>query len=150
MIFIQIRQLYISNLSNLCHFPELNAVTPLKFVYTPVHGVGQPYAEAAFAAFKFQPFFSVLEQKDPDPEFSTVKYPNPEEGKETLECAIATANKNNADFIIATDPDADRFALAERDTTNSSQTGWTILTGNQLGALLGKESLSIEKNEIVC
>ncbi|CAF1413927.1 unnamed protein product [Adineta ricciae] len=133
----KIRDLYMSNLSKLCFFPELNSSTPLKFVYTPVHGVGQPYAERAFAAFHFQPFISVDEQKNPDPNFSTVKYPNPEEGKETLECAIRTANKHNADFIIATDPDADRFALAERDTSGSSETGWRILSGNQLGALLG-------------
>jgi len=140
------------NLSNSCYFPELNASTPLKFVYTPVHGVGQPYAELAFSVFKFQPFISVDKQKDPDPNFSTVKYPNPEEGKETLECAIETANQNNADFILATDPDADRFALAERDTTGSSETGWRILSGNQLGTLLGKNSfysnklISIDKN----
>lgn len=126
-----------ANLSKLCHFPEINAVTPLKFVYTPVHGVGQPYAEGAFRVFQFKPFISVDEQKSPDPDFPTVKYPNPEEGKETLECAIRTANKNNADFIIATDPDADRFALAERDPNNSTGTGWRILSGNQLGALLG-------------
>ncbi|CAF2044111.1 unnamed protein product [Rotaria magnacalcarata] len=133
----KICDLYIKNLSNLCYFPELNAKTELKFVYTPVHGVGQQFAEKAFAAFKFQPFISVDEQKNPDPDFPTVKYPNPEEGKETLECAIKTANKNNADFILATDPDADRFALAERDTQATTQTGWRILSGNQLGALLG-------------
>ncbi|CAF1567892.1 unnamed protein product [Rotaria sp. Silwood1] len=61
---------------------------------------------------------------------------NPEEGNETLECAIAIANKKNADFIIPTDSDADRFALTERDITGSTQTSWRILTGNQLGALL--------------
>ncbi|CAF4771219.1 unnamed protein product, partial [Rotaria sp. Silwood2] len=59
------------------------------------------------------------------------------EGNETPECAIAIANKNNADFIISTDSDADRFALIERDITGSAQTGWRILTGNLLGALLG-------------
>ncbi|CAF1034333.1 unnamed protein product [Rotaria sordida] len=133
----KICDLYIKNVSNLCCFPELNANTELKFVYTPVHGVGQVYAEKAFSAFKFQPFISVDEQKRPDPDFPTVKYPNPEEGKETLECAIRVANKTNADFILATDPDADRFALAERDTQGTSQTGWNILSGNQLGALLG-------------
>jgi phosphomannomutase len=140
-----------TNLSKLCSFPEMNATTPLKFVYTPVHGVGQPYAEGAFVAFKFQPFISVDKQKDPDPNFSTVKYPNPEEGKETLECAIETANQNNADFIIATDPDADRFALAERGTTSTSetQTGWRILSGNQLGALLGKYSIHSKEKEFL-
>lgn len=133
----QIRDLYMKNLSNLCYFPEINSKTSLKFVYTPVHGVGQIYAEQAFSVFRFKPFISVEEQKKPDPDFPTVKYPNPEEGKETLECAIRTANENNADFILATDPDADRFALAERDTQGISQTGWNILSGNQLGTLLG-------------
>lgn len=133
----QIKDLYFKNLKKLSYFPEMNQSTPLKFVYTPVHGVGQPYAEQAFQVFQFKPFISVEQQKYPDPEFSTVKYPNPEEGKETLELAIETANKHKADFIIATDPDADRFALAERDPTQQSQTGWNILSGNQLGALLG-------------
>jgi len=133
----QIKNLYFEHLSKQCYFPEINRSTPLKFVYTPVHGVGQPYAEKAFQVFQFQPFISVEQQKYADPEFSTVKYPNPEEGKETLELAIQTANQHNAQFIIANDPDADRFALAERDTTQQSQTGWNILSGNQLGALLG-------------
>ena len=127
-----------SELVKLAYFPEVNAVTPLKFVYTPLHGVGQPYAERAFAAFKLPPLISVQEQSAPDPNFSTVKYPNPEEGKEALEYAIRTANEHNADIILCTDPDADRFALAERDTKGNSESGWRIITGNQLGALLGK------------
>ena len=122
-----------SNLSGLCSFPDLNGSSDLKFVYTPVHGVGQSFAEKAFEQFHFRPFISVEEQKDPDPNFSTVKYPNPEEGKETLECAIRTANREKANFILATDPDADRFALAER----KDQHNWKILSGNQLGSLLG-------------
>jgi phosphoglucomutase / phosphopentomutase len=129
---------YMSNLSNLCSFADINRHTPLKFVYTPVHGVGQPFAQRAFATFHLPPFISVDAQKDVDPNFSTVKYPNPEEGKETLQCAIHTANESQADFIIANDPDADRFALAQRDTDGSSQSGWTVLSGNQLGALLGR------------
>jgi phosphomannomutase len=89
-------------MSNLCFFPEINASTPLKFVYIPVHGVGLPYAEDAFLVFQFRPFISIEKQKNPDPNFSIVKYPNPEEGKETLECAIQIANENNANFILAT------------------------------------------------
>jgi phosphomannomutase len=129
-----------SELLKLSYFPEVNAATQLKFVYTPIHGVGQPYAERAFATFKFPPFISVQAQSTPDPEFSTVKYPNPEEGKETLACAIQTANEHKADFILSTDPDADRFALAERNTKGDNTSDWRILTGNQLGALLGKFS----------
>ncbi|CAF5141592.1 unnamed protein product, partial [Rotaria sp. Silwood1] len=92
----------------------------IKMSSCPAHGIGQSYAKRVFVAFKFQPFISS----------------NPEEGNETLECAIAIANKKNADFIIPTDSDADRFALTERDITGSTQTSWRILTGNQLGALL--------------
>jgi phosphomannomutase len=125
----------------------VNAIAPLKFVYTPVHGVGQPYAERAFAAFKFPPFISVKEQSSPDPNFSTVKYPNPEEGKETFACAIRTANEHKADFILSTDPDADRFALAERDTKGNNESEWRIFTGNQLGALLGKISYMINRKK---
>ncbi|CAF5064833.1 unnamed protein product, partial [Rotaria sp. Silwood1] len=54
------------------------------------------------------------------------------------------SNKNNADFIIPTDSDADRFALTETDITGSTQTGWRILTGNQLGALLVKDFTTID------
>jgi phosphomannomutase len=76
-----------------------------------------------------------------------VKYPNPEEGKETLACAIRTANEHKADFIVSTDPDADRFALAERDTKGNNESEWRILTGNQLGALLGKISYMINRKK---
>jgi len=141
LIFIflfKISDLYMSELSKLSNFSEINAITPLKFVYTPMHGVGQPYAERAFATFKFPPFISVKKQSAPDPEFSTVKYPNPEEGTEALACAIQTANEHKADIILATDPDADRFALAEKDTKGHTDSGWRIFTGNQMGALLGK------------
>ncbi|CAF2913477.1 unnamed protein product [Rotaria sp. Silwood2] len=128
--YAQIRDLYI-HISNLCYFSEFNASTPLKLVYTSVHGIGQSYAEQAFVAFTFQLFISS----------------NLEEGNETPECAIAIANKNNADFIIPTDSDADRFALIERDITGSAQTGWRILTGNLLGALLGNLPFYLNADE---
>ena len=125
------------DLSKLSFFPELNKKSEMKFVYTPVHGVGQQYVLRAFEQFQFSNLISVDKQKNPDPNFPTVKYPNPEEGKETLECAIQTANENQADFILANDPDADRFALAERDSTDFDKKRWRILSGNQLGTLLG-------------
>lgn len=104
-------------------------------VYTPVHGVGQFYAEKAFEYFKLNKFISVDEQKEPNGDFPTVKYPNPEEGKETLECSIKTAEANGADLIVANDPDADRFAVAEKDSNSGK---WIVLSGNQLGTLLGE------------
>lgn len=54
------------------------------------------------------------EQKDPDPEFPTVKFPNPEEGKSSLQLSIKTANANGSTVILANDPDADRLAVAEK------------------------------------
>lgn len=56
----------------------------MKIVHTSVHGVGHTFVQAAFKAFDLQPPFAVQEQKDPDPEFPTVKYPNPEEGEGVL------------------------------------------------------------------
>lgn len=60
-----------------------------------------------------QPYIPVVEQIDPDPEFSTVKFPNPEEGKSTLNLALATASRSHSSVVLANDPDADRLACAE-------------------------------------
>lgn len=64
--------------------------------------------------YLFQPFITVEEQKLPDPEFSTVKFPNPEEGKSALDLSIKLADKNNSSIILANDPDADRLACATK------------------------------------
>lgn len=63
---------------------SVNRETKVKFVHTSVHGVGHEFVQSAFKAFGFAPPEAVPEQKDPDPEFPTVKYPNPEEGKGVL------------------------------------------------------------------
>lgn len=62
-----------------------------------------------------QPFIVVEEQKDPDPEFPTVKFPNPEEGKSALNLSMKTADDNGSTIILANDPDADRLACAIKD-----------------------------------
>ena len=82
---------------------------------------------------RFKPFIGVEEQIDPDPEFSTVKFPNPEEGKATLNLALATATRNHSTIVLANDPDADRLACAELQPNGE----WKVFTGNELGALLG-------------
>lgn len=61
-----------------------------------------------------QPFVPVKEQMVPDPEFPTVKFPNPEEGKSALDLSFKTANENGSSVILANDPDADRLAVAEK------------------------------------
>ena len=63
---------------------ESNSKTTLKFVHTSFHGVGHDYVQLAFQVFGFKPPIPVPEQKDPDPDFSTVKCPNPEEGESVL------------------------------------------------------------------
>jgi phosphomannomutase len=98
-----------------------------------MHGVGLPFAQKAFQAFCLKPFTIVKEQAEPDPEFPTVTYPNPEEGKGALKCAMETANLNFCNVILANDPDADRLAVAEKQSDGS----WYLFNGNEIGALLG-------------
>ncbi len=64
--------------------------------------------------FLLQNFISVIEQQEPDPDFPTVKFPNPEEGKSALNLSFETADKNGSTIVLANDPDADRFAVAEK------------------------------------
>ena len=73
----------------------------------------------------------VQEQFDPNPDFPTVKYPNPEEGSSALQLAMATAQAQSADYIFANDPDADRFLVAQRTGTGE----WKIFNGNEMAAI---------------
>ncbi|XP_048789578.1 glucose 1,6-bisphosphate synthase [Lagopus muta] len=123
---------YMEDLKKICYHRELNMQTNLKFVHTSFHGVGHDYVQWAFKAFGFQPPIPVPEQKDPDPDFSTVKCPNPEEGESVLELSLRLAERENAKVVVATDPDADRLAVAEQ------QNGcWKVFTGNEMAALFG-------------
>ena len=74
----------LNTFSPLCLCRELNTKSPLKFVHSAFHGVGHKYVQLAFRAFGFPPPIPVPEQKDPDPEFSTLSCPNPEEGESVL------------------------------------------------------------------
>uniref|UniRef100_A0A673CDL4 Phosphoglucomutase 2 n=1 Tax=Sphaeramia orbicularis TaxID=375764 RepID=A0A673CDL4_9TELE len=105
----------------------------VKIVHTSVHGVGHAFVQSAFKAFDLHPPYAVEEQKDPDPEFPTVKYPNPEEGEGVLTLSFALAEKEGATVVLANDPDADRLAMAEKQESGQ----WRVFTGNELGALLG-------------
>jgi len=127
-----VKQLYFAELSKRCILDDANTKTALKFTYTPVHGVGAASIKQAFEMLKLQPFVAVEEQIRPDPYFSTVTFPNPEE-RDTLKLALATASKNRSTVILANDPDADRLACAELQPTGL----WKIFTGNELGCLLG-------------
>lgn len=86
---------------------------PSKFVYTPMHGVGHATMSKLCASLGIDGIITVLEQEQPDPDFSTVKFPNPEENG-ALDLAMKTADNSGVTLIVANDPDADRFAAAEK------------------------------------
>jgi phosphomannomutase len=114
--------------------PPPRSAAWLRFVYTPLHGVAGRLALRAFEQAGFPAPDVVAAQFEPDPEFPTVNFPNPEEPG-TLDLALAQARRSAADLVIANDPDGDRLAVAVPDADVPG--GWRILTGDQLGALLG-------------
>lgn len=113
---------------------KINESNDVKFVYSAMHGVGYPYVELAFKSSRFHPVHPVEEQQFADPEFSTVKFPNPEEGKSCLKLSMELAEKIGSTVILANDPDADRLACAEFQEESKN---WKVFTGNELGSLLG-------------
>jgi phosphomannomutase len=106
----------------------------LRFTYTPLHGVAAGLALRAFEQAGFAEPDVVEAQRDPDPDFPTVAFPNPEEPG-ALDLALAQARRSAADLVIASDPDGDRLAVAVPD--RGAAGGWRALTGDQVGALLG-------------
>ncbi len=103
----------------------------LKLVYTPLHGTGKMLGEKALKQAGFEKFVLVPEQAVADPDFTTIKSPNPEEHS-AFEYAIRLGEKEGADLLIATDPDADRLGAAVRMPNGDYQ----VLTGNQLGSIM--------------
>lgn len=103
----------------------------LKIVFSPIHGTGGVLVPRALEMYGFQNVTVVEEQAEPDGNFPTVVYPNPEE-HEALTLALAKAKEIDADLVMATDPDADRVGIAVKN----DQGDFVLLNGNQTGTLL--------------
>ena len=101
-------------------------------VYTAMHGVGWKTLQSVFGTAGFVEPIAVLAQRDPDPAFPTVAFPNPEEPG-ALDIAIELAKQHSVDVLLANDPDADRFAAA----IPNNESEWITLRGDQIGSLLG-------------
>ena len=105
----------------------------LKIVYTAMHGVGTETLAHVFKLAGFPDLILVKEQAEPDPDFPTVAFPNPEEPG-AIDLALATARAHNADLVIANDPDADRCAAAIKGRDGQ----WRMLRGDELGVIFGE------------
>ena len=133
---------YIAQVKTLCIQPDLMAREggKLSIVYTPLHGSGNVPVRRILKEIGVSNVSVVAEQEKPDPNFSTIKVPNPEDpGAFVL--AIQLADKVGANVIFATDPDCDRLGVAVRDKEGKFQ----LLTGNQIGCVLLHYILSTRK-----
>ncbi|MGW6381982.1 phospho-sugar mutase [Peribacillus butanolivorans] len=131
--------------------PQLAEEIDVSLVFTPLHGTANKSVRRALQSLGYQNVHIVKEQELPDPDFSTVKSPNPEEPA-AFELAIELGNKVEADLLIATDPDADRLGIAVKNKSGK----YVVLTGNQTGALFldyllaqKKEKGTIPENGVV-
>jgi len=114
------------------NLPETNSAARKRLVHTSMHGVGHKFAQQMFKALGLPKFLYVYNQYEPDGDFPTLPFPNPEEGAEVLKMALKTADENDSAVVIANDPDADRMGLAEKGGDGS----WRIFTGNETATIL--------------
>lgn len=126
----QLREDY---LAAICALPDPEGPRQVRIVHTAMHGVGTETALAALHRTGFAEVHPVAKQADPDPDFPTVAFPNPEEPG-AIDLALELARTLEADVVIANDPDADRCAAAVLDPHLGD---WRMLTGDELGVLLG-------------
>lgn len=124
-------QAYLDKLTSISVNPDLAKETDVKVIFTPLHGTANKSVRRGLKALGYEHVTVVPEQELPDPDFSTVSSPNPEEHA-AFEYAIKLGEKEEADILIGTDPDADRLGVAVKDQEGR----YVVLTGNQTGALL--------------
>lgn len=119
---------------------RISAAADLKIVLTAMHGVGGEICRDALGRIGFTDVVVVPEQFEPDPDFPTVAFPNPEEPG-ALDLSLALAREVGADIVIANDPDADRCSAAVPDP--HAPGGWRQLTGDEVGSLLGEQAAEL-------
>jgi phosphoglucomutase len=142
MIGEEVDRAYTEKLKTISLNPSLSQEVDLKIVFTPLHGTANKPVQRGLKALGYTNVIVVKEQEQPDPNFSTVKSPNPEEHA-AFELAIREGKKIDADILIGTDPDADRLGVAVKDENGE----YVVLTGNQTGALLLYYILSQKKEK---
>ena len=143
----EIDEKYMDTLEKLVLNPDIiKKQKDMKIVYTPLHGTGNIPVKTILKRLGFENVYVVKEQELPDGNFPTVDYPNPEDPK-AFKLALELAKKENAEIVLATDPDADRLGVYAKD----SKTGeYMPFTGNMSGLLIAEYELSQkkERNEI--
>lgn len=142
MIGPDLDQAYNEMLLTLSINPEaISRHQDMKIIYTPLHGTGNKPVRRVLSSLGFTNVMVVPEQEKPDPDFPTVAMPNPEE-RAALTLAIELADREDADLVIATDPDADRTGLCVRTRDGT----YAVLSGNQIGLLLTDYILSAHRD----
>ena len=127
---------YMEELKKQIIHPEIikEVADELKIVYTPFHGTGNKPVRRILAELGFKHVYVVPEQERPDPAFTTLDYPNPEDPK-AFTLALKLAKKVDADIVLATDPDADRLGVYCKDTKSGE---YVTFTGNMSGMLIAE------------
>ncbi|MFT9097207.1 phospho-sugar mutase [Liquorilactobacillus sp.] len=143
IIGIAVDNAYLAEVKKVTINPELvkKEGKTLKLIFSPLHGTGAILGEKALQGAGFSNFTMVSEQATPDPDFSTVKKPNPEDAA-AFDLAIKHGKAEDADLLIAVDPDADRLGAAVRQPSGEYQ----LLTGNQIAAIMLDYILTARKN----
>ncbi len=141
----EVDKAYIEELKKLSLNPDIvkNNQKDLKIVYTPLHGTGNMPVKRILKEIGFENVIVVPEQEKPNGDFPTVEYPNPED-KKAFKLALDLAKKENADIVLATDPDADRLGVYAKDVKTGEYMGFT---GNMSGLLIAEYILSQRKEK---
>ncbi len=132
----EIDDAYMEELKKQIIHPEIikEVANDIKIVYTPLHGTGNLPVRRILSELGFKNVYVVPEQELPDPKFTTLEYPNPEDPK-AFALALKLAKEKDADIVLATDPDADRLGVYAKDTKTGE---YVSFTGNMSGMLIAE------------